>query len=125
MYDVAAHGIEIADGMQTRDEIGGTTDAVESDSAHAGHDAHTGNDVGAVGYFDASFADGGIDRAHDVGHDVHRAAAHGAIEERADFVLRGIGIHPVVGGADVVSVGSADEGQMLGSGDIVGALRCR
>src|SRR5579859_783953 len=120
MGDVAAHGIEIADGMQPGNEVGGRADAIQCHLAHAGHDAHIGDDVRTVGDFHAAFADGGIHRAHDVGHNVHGATAHGAVQERADLVLGGAGIHPIVGGAGVVFIGSADKGEVLGAGYVVG-----
>ena len=85
MQDEAALGVQVAERMQAGNEIVGVAEAVERDLAHAGHDAHAGDDVGAVGDFDAELAVGRICRAEDVGHDVHRAALHGAVEERADF----------------------------------------
>src|SRR5712692_691150 len=120
MRDVAAHGIQIAEGVQAGNEIGRRADAVQSDFAHARHDAHIGDDVGTVGDFHACFADWGIHRAHDIGHDVHGAAAHGAIEERTDFVPGGAGIYPVVGGTGILFFRGADEGEVLGAGDVIG-----
>ena len=50
--------------------------------AHAGHDAHVGDHVRAVGDLDAATRQRRIDRPHAVGNHVHGAAAHAAGEQR-------------------------------------------
>ena len=125
MRDVTSLGRQIAKRVEARHPVGAAgVDAVERDLAHAGHDAHVGDDVRAVGHFDA---DSGVrrgDRAHDVGHDVHRSIAHAAVEERPDTLMRFGGAHPVVRRPGVVGVLGADEGEVLGAGDVlwVGAV---
>ncbi len=75
---------------------------VEHRRAHAGHDPHARDDVRRVGDLDADVGDRRAERAHAEGHDVHRAAAHAAVEEpvqRSPCISRGS--HPVVRRAGV------------------------
>src|SRR5437660_7543259 len=87
--------------------------------AHARHDADARGDIRTISGFHADFADWGIHGAHDVRHDVHGAATHAAVKQRADFVFRGTRIHPVVGRPGVGVVPRADEGQVLSARDVV------
>src|SRR5262249_6219641 len=120
VHDVAPHGVQIAQRVQTRHEIRGSTQAVRGDLSHTGHYAHTGDDVRAVGRFHANFAQRRIHWAHDVGHDVHGSHTHGTVKQGAHLILGGAGVHPVVRRADVVFLRSADEGEVFGAGYIVG-----
>ena len=87
--------------------------------AHAGHDPHVGDDVRAVGDLDADLGERRAERAHHVRDDVHRAAAHRAVEQRArPFACASAGLHPVVGRPGVVLRRRADEGEVLGAGDV-------
>ena len=125
VHDVAPHGVEVAEGMQSGHEIVGGAQAVLRDFAHARHDAHAGHHVGAVGDFHADFAERRLHRAHDVGNHVHGAAAHGAVQQHADFVLGAVGVHPVIGGADVVFAGAAMKVRCSVRATSLGLLRCR
>src|SRR5262249_27470999 len=108
------------DRTQPGTKVGGGAAPVGGDLAHARHDAHAGHYVGAVGRLDANLAEGRIDRTHDVGNDIHGAAAHGAVKEGAHFMLGGVGVHPVVGRADIIFFRRADEREMFGAGDVIG-----
>ena len=118
--DVAAERVEIAKRVKAGNEVGGIAKAVGGDFADAGHDAHVGDDVRTVRDLDADFAERGMGGAHDVRHDVHGAAAHGAVEQSTDFVFGAARIHPIVGGTDVVFVGSTDEGEVFCARDVTG-----
>ena len=95
--------------MQARNELAAVLlQRVHRDLAHARRDAQIGDDVGAIGDLDADL---GVRRAsgtHQVGHDVHRAPAHRAVEELADALLGGFRVHPVVGWAGVLLALGAD-----------------
>ena len=97
---------------------------VQHRATHPGHDLHIDHDVGAVGDFDADLGDGRTERTHAERDDVHRAAAHAAVEQtvqgRAHFRRR----RPVVGRAGVLLVDRADEGAVLDPADI-GRVRAR
>ena len=80
---------------------------------------HVDDDVRRVGDLDADLGDLRAGRAHDVGHDVHLAALHGAVEQRPDSPVGLGGRHPVVGGAGFVSFVGADEGQVLDACDVL------
>ena len=106
MHDEAAVGIEVADRVQALDEGAVLLDALQRRRAHARHDAHVEHDVRAVGDLDAAARVGRVDRAHAVGHDVHRAALHAAVEQGI-HLAGGLGrVHPVVVRAGVVLVAS-------------------
>ena len=124
--DEAAVGRQVAQRVQAGHPVGRTGfEAVHGDVAHAGHDAHVGHDVGTIGDLDADFGVRRVGGAHEVGHHVHRAAAHAVFEERPDARLGVVGAHPVVGRASVLGVLRADKGQVLGAGDVlrVGAMQ--
>ena len=94
---------------------------VERGLAHAGHDPHRDHDVGAVGDLDAERADLRAERAHAEGHDVHRAAAHAAVEQARSGrrASRSGSSQLLVGPASSGSFG-ADEGAALDAGDVLG-----
>src|SRR5438128_11732324 len=58
MQDKPTLRAEVADRVQTRHKIIRSAEAVQGDFAHAGHDAHTGSHVGAVGYLYAHLTEG-------------------------------------------------------------------
>src|SRR5664279_5306080 len=58
------------------------------------------------------------DRAHRERHDVERAAAHRAAEERAQLGLHLAGVAPVVGWAGVLLARAADERAVLDARDV-------
>ena len=75
VQDVARLGIEVADGVQARHELAAVLlERVHRHLAHARHDAHIGDDVGAIGDLDADLGVRRASGAHQVGDDVHRAA---------------------------------------------------
>ena len=113
-------GSKIPERMQPRHKIARIPDALGGHFAHARHDPHVRHHVRAVGHLNAGLADRRIHRPHDVRHHVHGPPAHGPIEQRADLEFRGVRIHPVVRGADVVFIRRANESQVFGAGYIVG-----
>jgi len=53
--DVTTKRIEIPERMKAGDKVGGIAETICGHPPDAGHDAHAGNDVGAVGDFDADW----------------------------------------------------------------------
>ena len=86
--------------------------------AHARHDAHVDDHIGAVGQFDANVRDVRAQRAHRERHHVQRAAAHGAVEQAVERGAHLGGIGPVVGGAGVLGAVGTDEGAVLDAGHV-------
>ncbi len=118
MHDVAAVGAEVADRMAALDESLRRPDSLQDMGPHPGHDPHRDGDVGDVGDLEAGLGVGRVGMAHHVGEDVHRPAAHrpvGQLRHHRPGLVRG---HPVVVGAGLVFFGVADEGQLLGPGDV-------
>ena len=67
------------DGVQARHEVAVARRACPAPaSAHAGHDAHVGDDVGRIGDLDADVGDVGSHRTHAERDHVHRAPLHAA-----------------------------------------------
>ena len=93
-------------------------DLAQHVGADAGHDADRGDGVGAVGDLHADVRERAADRAHRERHDVHRAAAHAALEERGDRRADLGGRDPVVRGAGVLFALGGDEGAALDAGDV-------
>src|SRR5262249_23695745 len=87
---------------------------------HAGHDPHVQHHIDAVGQLYANLGGGAAQGAHDVGHHVHRAALHTALEQVAELRVGVIRGHPVVGGPGVLAVGGANEGEVLHTRHVVG-----
>jgi hypothetical protein len=118
VHDEAALGVEVAERVQALHVVVGGAQPVERRLSHARHDPHVDDDVGAVGDLHADLAVGRGDRPHDVRHHVHGAVLHGALEQRADLLLRVGGRHPVVVGAGVFLLAGAHEGEVLGARDV-------
>jgi hypothetical protein len=119
MGDEAALGIDVEHAVQALGEVAVGAELVPRDLPHAGHDAHAQDDVDRVGELDADLGQRRAGRAHQVGHDVHRAALHRAAAEAVKlFVHRG-GRHPVIGRPGGVRRAGADEGAFLDARDVV------
>ena len=95
---------------------------VEGGLAHARHDAHVGDDVGAVGDLDADLAERRAERAHDVRHDVHRPALHRARRRAGPTLARAppAGAIQLLVGPASSRARLADEREVLGARDVVG-----
>jgi len=113
MHDEAALRIEVARGMQPLHEAAVAFDAGKGRLAHAGHDAHVGHYIGAVGDLHAATRERRVDRAHAVGNDIHRAAAHGAGEQRVDLRVGLRGRHPMIVGTGVLFFRRAHESEVF------------
>jgi len=117
----------IESSSQAFDESAVLLDATQSRRAHASHDPHVEHDVGAVGDLDAAARVGRVDRAHAVGHDVHRAALHAACEQGIDPGMRGRRVDEgeVLDARDVRRVGPAQvalgEGRLVQFDQVTGA----
>ncbi len=94
-------------------------DAIQRHLAHARHDAHVGNDIRAIGDLDADLGIGRTGRTHQVGDDVHGAAAHRLVEQGTNALFGIGGAHPVVGRARVLGILRADEGEVFGTRDVL------
>ncbi len=106
--------------VHARHEVAIAAQHVIDGAAHARHEPHVDHHVGAVGELDADVGDRRAQRPHAERDDVHRAAAHAAIEQArlavAPVLQDGahlVGGHPVVGGARVLGPRRADEGAVL------------
>ena len=113
VHDEAAIGIEFTRGVQAFDEVSLALDARLRGGTHAGHDAHVGDDIGAVCDLHAATRQRRIDRTHAVGNHVKRAADHTAVEQRVHLSVCVGRRHPVIVRSAVLPVGVADEGQVL------------
>ena len=111
-------GVEVERRVEPAVEVGRVAERVERDAAHARHDAHVEHDVDAVGDLDADLREWRARRSHEVGHDVHRAALHRAVEQRAELGVRVLRAHPVVVRARGFFLPRADERQVLGARDV-------
>ena len=121
MGDEATIGRQIAERMQTRHPVGAArVEPIQGDLAHAGHDAHVGDDVRAIGDLDADLGVWRSGWAHDVRHDVHRSALHAVVEQRPDALAGVLGAHPVVGRPGILGVLGTDKSEVLGAGDVLG-----
>ena len=100
-------------------------DVAEDFRRHARHDAHRNDDVGRVRDFNAVFRDRRAERSHRERDDVHRAAFHAAVVERAHFLLHDDRVFPVVGRSRVFLVFRADQRALFDAGDVarVGAVK--
>ncbi len=117
--DEAALGIQVERGVQAAIEVVAVAEVVERHLPHARHDAHVEGDVDAVGELDADLGEGRAVGTHEVGHHVHRPAAHRAVEELAELRVRLLGVHPVVVGPGRLLGAAADEREVLGARDVV------
>ena len=106
--------------METLDIILRRTQTLKRGRAHAGHDTHTGGDVGAIRDFDANLTIGRGDGPHDIRHDVQRAVFHRSLKEPADFFLGFRGGHPVIIRTGVFFFPRTHKGQVLGARHISG-----
>ncbi len=113
-----------ADGVQAGHERALLPQLVERAGAHAGHDPHRAGDVGRVRELDADLGDRRAQRAHRERHDVHRAAAHAALEQVLELLAHLRGVVPVVRRPGVLLALGADERAVLDPGD-VGRVRQR
>ena len=111
-----------ADRMHARHEAAVGAEHLERRETHARHDAHAGRDIRAVGQLDADVRDRAAERAHRKRHDIHRASAHRAFEQRVDLAAHLGRRDPVVGRAGVGLALAADERAILDAGD-VGRIR--
>ncbi len=111
-------------GVHARHELAIGAEHIDHALAHAGHQLHVDGHVGAVGQLNANVGDVRTQRAHREGHDVHRAAGHGALEQGVGTGLQ-LGAHfsglaPVVGGAGIFLASRADEGAVFHAGHVGG-----
>ena len=118
--DVAVLLLHLGLGVQAADKVvGGVAELVERLLAHAGHDVHVEHDVDRVGQLNAHLGEGGADRAHAVGEDIHGAALHRTVEEGAQLGVHDLRVLPVVGRAGVLLPAGADKGPALDARDVV------
>ena len=102
------------------DEFAVLAEGFEHLRAHAGHDAHVGDDVGRVGELDADLGDGRAERAHAVGDDVHSAArAWSRRRGRLSVAFFRPGPSQLLVGPASLWCG-ADEGEVFDAGHVVG-----
>ena len=120
VHDEAPLRREVPERVEARHELLGRAQLVEGGPAHAGHEPHVRDDVGAVRDLDPDPAEGRAERAHDVGHDVERPSLHRALEERPHPLPGLRGRHPVVRGPGVLARPAGDEGEVLGAGHVRG-----
>ena len=71
---------------------------LESDFAHARHDAHVQHHVDAIRELHPDLTECGTFRPHEKRNDIHRSAAHCAVKNLGEPVVRLSRRHPVVVG---------------------------
>ena len=86
---------------------------------------HVDDDVRAVGDLDADVRDVTADRPHRERHDVHRAAAHAAVEQAVERLAHLRRRDPVVGRTGILLAFAADERAVLDARDVGGSDRAR
>jgi hypothetical protein len=119
MADEPAVGIHVERAVEAAVEVVRAAERVERALAHARHDSHVQDDVDAVRELHAELRHRGAERPHDVRHDVQRAADHRAVEEPAELPVPVFRRHPVVRRSHFLLRRRADEGELLGAGDVV------
>lgn len=85
-----------------------------------GHDVHVEHDVNGVGQFKAVFGERRADDGHGVRDDVHGAALIGAVGQSIHLFVHFLGLYPVVRGACVLFLFTADERAVLHARHVVG-----
>ena len=90
------------------------------DLADAGHDAHIQDNHDGVGDLDPDLCQRGTRRAHEIRNHIQRAALHAAGQQAIELRMHLRRSRPVVGRADFLAGRSADEGQLLDAGNVVG-----
>ncbi len=118
MHDVAAVGVEVADRVEALDEILAVAELLEDGRPDAGHDPHADRDVARIRDHEAGLGVGRVGVAHHVGDDVHGPAGHAAVGELGHELLGLAGSIQLLFGPEASLVGMADEGQVLGPGDV-------
>ena len=96
----------------------GGAEHVEYIAAHARHDAHADDDVGAVGQLDADVRNGTAQRPHRERHDIERAPSHATFEQLAKRQTHRRGRDPVVGRPGIVLALTANERAIFDACDI-------
>ena len=82
-------------------------------------------DVGRIRNFDTDLSDGGAERAHAEGYDIHGPATHRTIKQPVENALHVTPAHPVIGGAGVFFVDAANESAILDPRYITGVRACQ
>ena len=116
------HGVEVPGGVDGAHEEAGVVQAVEVARPHAGHAQHLQDDDAVVGELDADGPAGQrrAGRGHEVGHDVHGPARHGAAHALDLLGAHLIGVAPVVVHAPVGGVVGGHDRALLGAGGVPG-----
>ena len=81
---------------------------------------HAEHDVDRIGQLHAHLGQRRAGQAHEVRHDVHGAALHGAAAQAVELLVHLGGLHPVIGRAGGLGRAGADEGKVLDARDVVG-----
>ena len=119
MEDQPPLDVEIGFAVQAFGELAAGPQLLEHGVADVRHDPHVQHHVDAVGQLDADLAEGRADGSHREGDDVHRPAAHGAVENFASPPVTLGRRHPIIGRPGVLPQRGADVRQVLGPGDVV------
>ena len=85
----------------------------ENRAAHPRHEPHVGDNIRTVRDLDPDVRNGAADRSHRERDDVHRAAAHRAVEEAAQRLAHVGRRDPVVGRPGILFALAADERAVL------------
>ena len=112
--------VEVALAVQALDKALIIAERVAHGLADAGHDVHVEHDVNGVGQFKAVFGERRADDGHGVRDDVHGAALIGAVGQSVHSFVHFLGLYPVVRGACVLFLFTADERAVLHARHVVG-----
>ena len=118
--DVLVVLVEVALAVQALDKALIVAERVAHSLADAGHDVHVEHDVNGVGQFKAVFGERRADDGHGVRDDVHGAALIGAVGQSVHSFVHFLGLYPVVRGACVLFLFTADERAVLHARHVVG-----
>ena len=118
--DVLVVLVEVALAVQALDKARIIAERVAHGLADAGHDVHVEHDVNGVGQFKAVFGERRADDGHGVRDDVHGAALIGAVGQSVHSFVHFLGLYPVVRGACILFLFTADERAVLHARHVVG-----
>src|SRR5262245_2455664 len=110
MTDEATCDVEIGFRMQTTGKVVVIAEMLESDLAHARHNAHVEHYVDTIGHLNPYFTERRAPSTHEKRNDIQCAAAHGAGIDFRELVIRFGGRHPIIVGSGLFPFRRANKG---------------
>ena len=119
MTNKAPLDVEIGFGMKAAGKVVGVAEMIESDLAHARHQAHVEHDIDAVRDLDADLAEARTRGPHEKRNHVERPAAHRAGINFRKLIVRLGWRHPIIVGARFLLLIGANESKIFGARHVV------